>query len=173
MRRTTALRPTQGAEISHHLTTEASSFRAQPENLPDRLKKPHILLNSPTLTDFLAPERITVAVTLRLARYGVRKNAFYRFVALEKASKRNGGVIENLGTYYPMVEPPVLNLKEDRVRRWIEVGAQVSGVARDLIIKKFPGLIEKREEHQRKKIQAARKARKARLAGKTTKKAKK
>ena len=114
-----------------------------------------------------------MAVTLRLARYGVRKNAFYRFVALEKANKRNGGVIENLGTYNPMVEPPVLNLTADRVRRWIEVGAQVSGVARDLIIKKFPGLIEKREEHQRKKVQAARKARKARLAGKGTKKSKK
>lgn len=169
-------RPSPPSKPVKYLTISAhnQSLLAPPtKNAPLRLKKPLILLNCRVLIDFLGLETITVAVTLRLARYGVRKNAFYRFVALEKASKRNGGVIENLGTYNPMVEPPVINIKEDRVRRWIEVGAQVSGVARDLIIKKLPGLIEKREEHQRKKIQAARKARKARLAGKGTKKAKK
>lgn len=103
-----------------------------------------------------------MAVTLRLARYGVRKNAFYRFVATDQANKRNGEVVELLGTYNPMVEPTVLNLKEDRIKYWLSVGAQVTSSARDLIRKKLPGVIEAREEHQKKKTQAARRARKER-----------
>ena len=114
-----------------------------------------------------------MAVTLRLSRTGVRGNACYRIVASTKGSKRDGKFLEVIGTFYPMVNPPKLTMKEDRMKHWIEQGALPTSVVRDIIRKSVPGYIEGKEDHRRKKIQAARKARKARMAkssgGKTAK----
>jgi small subunit ribosomal protein S16 len=103
-----------------------------------------------------------VAVTLRLARHGVKAVPHYRIVATPKGSKRDGRFLEVVGTYNPMLNPPRITLKEDRVRHWIEQGAQVTSVVRDLVRRTIPGFIEGREQHQLKKLQAARKARKTR-----------
>ncbi len=113
-----------------------------------------------------------MAVELRFSRGGVRGRPFYRMVAVERASKRDGRRIELLGTYSPLTNPPSVKLKEDRVRRWIEVGAQYTTTARRIIMKAIPGIIETREKRQRDRIVSERKKRKARLAGKG-KKAKK
>jgi len=107
-----------------------------------------------------------VAVTLRLTRGGVPGRPHYRIVAAEKERPRDGKFIEVVGTYTP-VNPPVINLKEDRVAHWLQNGARMSGTVRDLIIKKIPGLVEGREKHQLGKVQAARKARKTRAKGGT------
>lgn len=115
-----------------------------------------------------------MAVMLRLSRYGVRGRPFYRLVASERLGKRDGKFIEALGTYDPNPKSPIIVMKEDRVRHWVEMGAQTSDVVRAIIKKKLPGLIEKRLEHKLKKIQAARKKRKAKAQGATkTKVAKK
>ena len=115
-----------------------------------------------------------MAVTLRLTRGGVRGAPHYRIVAAEKERPRDGKFIEVVG-YYTPTNPPVLNLKEEKVKGWIKNGARLTSVVRDLIIKKFPGFIEEREKHALDKIRAARKARKARAKGskKSEKKAKK
>lgn len=105
-----------------------------------------------------------MAVTLRLARHGQKNRPFYRIVATETANRRDGKFIEIIGTYNNMSEPAVAKLNEEKIRKWIAVGAQTSGVVRDLIKKQIPGLVEAREENQLKKLQAARKARKARIA---------
>lgn len=105
-----------------------------------------------------------MAVVIRLSRHGAKSRPFYRVVALEKGSKRDGGFIEQLGTYNPKVNPPAITFKEERIKRWIAVGAKPSRLVRDALIKKYPGLVEEREKHQRAKIIAARKARKARAA---------
>ena len=102
-----------------------------------------------------------MAVTLRLARYGVRSKPFYRIVAADEIRPRGGKFIEIVGTYAPRTVP-VINFNEERVRSWLSQGAQVSDVVRDLIKKKIPGLIEEREKRQLTKVQAARKARKTR-----------
>jgi ribosomal protein S16 len=67
-----------------------------------------------------------------------------------------------IGYYNPLTEPPTVKLKEDRVKRWIGVGAKTSAVVKSLVKKQLPGLIEERESHQRKKIQEQRRARKKR-----------
>lgn len=103
-----------------------------------------------------------MAVTLRLARRGQKKRAFYRIVATERLERRDGGFIEILGHYNPMTDPPTVFLKEDRIKRWIEVGAQTTAIVRNMIVRNIPGLIEAREEHQRSKIQDRRRRRKAR-----------
>lgn len=107
-----------------------------------------------------------MAVTLRLSRHGQKNRPFYRIVATETQNRRDGKFIEIVGTFNSMSEPAVVSLQEDKIKKWIGVGAQYSGVVRDLIKKNIPGLIEKREDHQKAKIQAARKARKARAAKK-------
>ncbi len=105
-----------------------------------------------------------MAVTLRLSRHGQRNRPFYRIVATETASRRDGRFIEIVGTLNTMTEPAVATLHEDKVRKWIKNGAQYSLVVKNIIKKQIPGLIEAREDNQRKKIQTARKARKARIA---------
>jgi small subunit ribosomal protein S16 len=113
-----------------------------------------------------------VAAILRLQRHGRTKSPNYRIVATNHQNKRDGKFLEVLGTYNPKVEPVAVTLKEDRIKYWISVGAIVQGVTRKLIKDAFPGLIEKREENVKRKLQVARKKRKARLGGKTTKSAK-
>jgi small subunit ribosomal protein S16 len=54
-------------------------------------------------------------------------------VVKEKQSKRDGAFLENLGTYNPTREPPEITLKAERVRYWIEKGAQPTDTVRQII----------------------------------------
>lgn len=103
-----------------------------------------------------------MAVTLRLARHGSKKRPFYRIVAAEKGCKRDGRCIEVIGVYHPIYNPPHLALKEDRVKHWIEHGAQSTQTVRALIKKTLPGFLEPRDEARLNKIKARRRARKER-----------
>jgi small subunit ribosomal protein S16 len=103
-----------------------------------------------------------VAVVLRLARLGKHKSPAYRIVATDRQNKRDGRFLEVLGTYNPLVNPTRVTLKEDLVKKWLGVGALPSDVVRSIIRKNLPGVIEAREEHQTKKVQEARRKRKAR-----------
>ncbi len=103
-----------------------------------------------------------MAVVLRLARLGKHKSPAYRIVATDKQNKRDGRFLEVLGTYNPVLNPTRVTLKEDLIKKWLGVGAQPSEVVRSIIRKNLPGVIEAREEHQTKKVQDARRKRKAR-----------
>ncbi|MCB0338709.1 MAG: 30S ribosomal protein S16 [Bdellovibrionales bacterium] len=105
-----------------------------------------------------------MAVMLRMARFGSKGRPFYRIVATEKTSKRDGKFMDIVGTLNPMTDPPVLSINHDKVTRWINNGAKASGRVRDILSKELPQLLSEREQHQRAKIQARRKARKARIA---------
>jgi len=106
-----------------------------------------------------------VAVVIRLARVGRQHVPHYRIVATEKHTPRDSKYLEIVGTYSPLSNPAQVTLREDRIRQWIENGAKATGAARDIIRKRIPGLVDDREKHQLAKIQARRKARKARAKG--------
>jgi small subunit ribosomal protein S16 len=72
-------------------------------------------------------------LAIRLMRTGAKKRPSYRIVVKEKQSKRDGACLENLGTYNPTREPAEINLKDERVRYWIEKGAQPTETVRQLI----------------------------------------
>ena len=72
-------------------------------------------------------------LAIRLMRTGAKKRPSYRIVVKEKQSKRDGAYLENLGTYNPTREPAEIKLKADRVRYWIEKGAQPTDTVRRLI----------------------------------------
>lgn len=103
-----------------------------------------------------------MAVVLRLARLGKHKSPAYRVVATDKQNKRDGRFLEVIGTYNPLSNPARVALKEDRVKKWLSLGAKPTDVVRSLIKRSFPGVVEAREEHQLKKTQEARQKRKQR-----------
>jgi small subunit ribosomal protein S16 len=65
-------------------------------------------------------------VKIRLVRIGSKKKPFYRIVAADSRSPRNGKFLEILGTYDPRQKPHALDVKTDRVQDWISKGAQTS-----------------------------------------------
>jgi small subunit ribosomal protein S16 len=67
-----------------------------------------------------------MSVRIRLARGGTKKRPFYRIVATDKRSPRDGRFLEKLGTYNPLLpsdHPERIVLREERVRHWLGVGA--------------------------------------------------
>jgi small subunit ribosomal protein S16 len=77
-----------------------------------------------------------MAVKLRLTRVGSKKNPIYRIVAADTRSPRDGKFIEIIGRYNPQHEPSLIEVDEEKARKWLSNGAQPSGtVARLLKIK--------------------------------------
>ncbi len=76
-----------------------------------------------------------MAVRLRLTRLGAKKRPFYRVIATDSRTRRDGRYLENLGTYDPGQGDTALKLDLARVDYWIGVGAQPSDTVRDLIAK--------------------------------------
>jgi small subunit ribosomal protein S16 len=63
-------------------------------------------------------------VKLRLTRIGKKKTPFYRIIAAESSSPRDGRFIEQIGTYDPNQEPAAVNIDADLARKWLANGAQ-------------------------------------------------
>ena len=74
-----------------------------------------------------------MAVKLRLARVGSKKNPIYRVVAADSRSPRDGKFIEIVGRYNPQHEPSLIELDEDKVRGWLSQGAQPTGSVAKLL----------------------------------------
>ena len=64
--------------------------------------------------------------TIRLTRMGRKKMPFYRIVVTDSRKRRDGGWIESLGHYNPMVKEDKLTVDSERLDYWISVGAQMS-----------------------------------------------
>src|SRR3954466_7920301 len=70
-----------------------------------------------------------MAVRIRLARGGAKKRPFYRIVAADARSPRDGRFLERLGSYKPLLAAQGTTpnrLKQGRNRYWLGQGAQVS-----------------------------------------------
>jgi small subunit ribosomal protein S16 len=64
-----------------------------------------------------------MAVHIRLARAGAKKNPFYRVVVTDHRSPRGGRFLENIGTFDPSKAEAGLTLKRERLEYWRGVGA--------------------------------------------------
>ena len=67
-----------------------------------------------------------MAVRIRLKRMGKIHAAQYRVVVVDSRKKRDGKVIEEIGTYNPNTQPSTIQIKSDRAQYWLGVGAQPS-----------------------------------------------
>ena len=65
-----------------------------------------------------------MAVKIRLARAGAKKHPFYRVVAADARSPRDGRFLEKLGTVDPNADPSKVDLNMPRIEYWLEQGAQ-------------------------------------------------
>ena len=81
-----------------------------------------------------------MAVKLRLKRMGSKGKPFYRIVAADSRSPRDGRIIEAIGTYNPTTNPANVTLNEELAMKWLNDGAQPTDTAKALL--KKAGVIE-------------------------------
>ncbi len=77
-----------------------------------------------------------MAVKLRLKRMGSKQKPFYRIVAADSRSPRDGKFLESVGTYDPIKKEDNVTVKEDRVLYWMQQGAIPTDTVRSLLSKK-------------------------------------
>jgi len=90
-----------------------------------------------------------VAVRIRMKKLGRKHRPFYRICAMDSRTARDGRILEELGTYDPMVSETDARalLKGDRIKYWLSVGALPSEKV-SVLIKKY-GEEGTHLEHQR------------------------
>ena len=64
--------------------------------------------------------------TIRLTRMGRKKKPFYRIVVTDSRKRRDGGWIESIGHYNPMIKENNVTVDMERLNYWTSVGAQMS-----------------------------------------------
>ncbi len=75
-----------------------------------------------------------MSVKIRLKRFGAKGRPYYRIVVTDSRNPRDGRTIEEVGFYHPIeVEGKQVSIKEDRIREWIEKGAQPTHTVRKLL----------------------------------------
>ena len=74
-------------------------------------------------------------LTIRLQRTGKKKYATYRVVISEKARDTQSDHLEILGHFNPHDKETGLVVKTDRIKYWLEKGAQTSNTVHNLLIK--------------------------------------
>ena len=76
-----------------------------------------------------------MSVRIRLKRMGSKRRPFYRFVVVDSRAKRDGGVLDLVGHYNPIVTPHEIKVDEVKISEWLGKGAQLSDGARSLLKK--------------------------------------
>lgn len=73
-----------------------------------------------------------MAVKIRLKRMGAKKRPYYRLVVADSKAKRDGNVIESIGTYMPL-EAEKFNINKESALNWLGKGAQPTDTARNIL----------------------------------------
>ena len=76
-----------------------------------------------------------MAVKLRLKRMGAKQKPFYRIVAADSRSPRDGRFIEIVGTYNPVKKPTEVTVNEELALKWLNNGAQPTETVRSILSK--------------------------------------
>ena len=75
---------------------------------------------------------------LRLTRLGRKKVPFYRIVAMEALSRRDGKAVAYLGTFNPLVEDDKqVVLKEEEILKYLSNGAQPTETVKSILKQEF------------------------------------
>ncbi len=64
-----------------------------------------------------------MAVKIRLLRLGRKKKPFYRIVAIDSRSRRDGRYLDKLGYYDPLTKPATVQLEKEKIAKWLDQGA--------------------------------------------------
>ncbi len=74
-----------------------------------------------------------MAVKLRLKRMGAKQKPFYRVVAADSRSPRDGRFIETVGTYDPVKKENNINIDEEKALNWLKNGAQPTDTVKNIL----------------------------------------
>lgn len=74
-----------------------------------------------------------MAVKIRLQRYGSNKRPFYRVVASDSRSPRDGRFLEIVGTYDPLIDK--VSVDAEKVQTWMSKGAKPTDTVKSLFKK--------------------------------------
>ena len=74
-------------------------------------------------------------VKIRLKRMGAHKKPFYRVVVADARAPRDGKFIDEIGYYDPMKETKVINIDEEKAKKWLANGAQPTETVKTLFKK--------------------------------------
>jgi small subunit ribosomal protein S16 len=85
-------------------------------------------------------------VKIRLRRFGKKNTPVYRVVVADGRSPRDGRIIEEIGTYDPLLKNNNFTLNLDRVDYWLGVGAKASDTVNSFIKKARKGPVEAADE---------------------------
>src|SRR5712692_11439824 len=79
-----------------------------------------------------------VSVKIRMKMLGRKHRHYFRIVAIDSRQPRDGRILEELGSYDPMVKDTDqrVKLKPDRIKHWMSVGALPSEKVA-VLIKKY------------------------------------
>lgn len=66
----------------------------------------------------------TMAVKIKLARFGKIRNPQYRIAVADARNRRDGRSIEVIGKYHPKEDPSLIEIDSERAQYWLGVGAQ-------------------------------------------------
>lgn len=72
-------------------------------------------------------------VKLRLKRMGKKGAPFYRIVAADSRSPRDGRFIEQIGTYNPSKTENKVTLDKELTKKWLSNGAQPTDTVRSIL----------------------------------------
>ncbi|HTO35707.1 MAG TPA: 30S ribosomal protein S16 [Flavobacterium sp.] len=72
-------------------------------------------------------------VRIRLQRHGKKGKPFYWIVAADSRAKRDGKLLEKIGTYNPNTNPATIDLNLESAVNWLHNGAQPSDTARAIL----------------------------------------
>ena len=88
-----------------------------------------------------------MAVKLRLKRMGAKKRPFYRIVAADSRSPRDGRFLEVVGTYNPVKGQEVVTVNEEKAMYWLSNGAIPTDTVRSILSKQ--GIMKKFAESKK------------------------
>ena len=76
-----------------------------------------------------------MAVVIRLKTVGTKKKIKHRIVVTDSKFPRDGRFIEEVGYWDPSKEPPIVNVKSERVMYWVKQGAKPSETVKSILKK--------------------------------------
>ena len=71
-------------------------------------------------------------VAIRLKRFGAKNKPYFRVVAVDERNKRDGEVLEYLGTYDPQKSEDNFKLSMEKIDVWLGKGALISETVRSM-----------------------------------------
>lgn len=75
----------------------------------------------------------TMAVKMRLQRFGKKGQPFYHIVIADGRAPRDGRFIEKIGTYNPLPNPAEIAIDMDKAIQWLHNGAQPTDTVKAIL----------------------------------------